>query len=176
MTLPVLQRMATSLLAGSRAAPRQFAPASPSRGARASSAQSCTTFALRGCRRRAPAARLLAAGSSLAQRVVHRGAQLAIRRRACLPKQPQSKGGLVRSALSAGAAVLSACAEPRGATHTRSVVRLAQLVQASFLGVGAPEAFVIAIVALLVFGPKGLAEARGPDGVCGTGRAETCHR
>jgi hypothetical protein len=36
-----------------------------------------------------------------------------------------------------------------------------QLVQASFLGVGAPEAFVIAIVALLVFGPKGLAEARG---------------
>ena len=37
----------------------------------------------------------------------------------------------------------------------------AQLVQASFLGVGAPEAFVIAIVALLVFGPKGLAEARG---------------
>ena len=37
----------------------------------------------------------------------------------------------------------------------------AQLVQASFLGVGAPEAFVIAIVALLVFGPKGLAEVRG---------------
>ena len=41
----------------------------------------------------------------------------------------------------------------------------AQLVQASFLGVGAPEAFVIAIVALLVFGPKGLAEARS-DTAC----------
>lgn len=35
--------------------------------------------------------------------------------------------------------------------------------KASFLGVGAPEAFVIAIVALLVFGPKGLAEARGDE-------------
>ncbi|KAL3676951.1 hypothetical protein R1sor_026899 [Riccia sorocarpa] len=31
-------------------------------------------------------------------------------------------------------------------------------VQASLLGVGAPEALVIAVVALLVFGPKGLAE------------------
>jgi len=31
-------------------------------------------------------------------------------------------------------------------------------VKASFLGVGAPEAFVIAVVSLLVFGPKGLAE------------------
>ena len=31
-------------------------------------------------------------------------------------------------------------------------------VRASFLGVGAPEAFVIAVVSLLVFGPKGLAE------------------
>ena len=36
-----------------------------------------------------------------------------------------------------------------------------QAVQASFFGVGAPEAFVIAIVSLLVFGPKGLAEVRG---------------
>ncbi|CAI5498286.1 unnamed protein product [Closterium sp. Naga37s-1] len=36
------------------------------------------------------------------------------------------------------------------------------LVQASFMGVGAPEALVIGVVALLVFGPKGLAEmARG---------------
>ncbi|KAJ7543357.1 hypothetical protein O6H91_09G034400 [Diphasiastrum complanatum] len=32
------------------------------------------------------------------------------------------------------------------------------LVQASLLGVGAPEVLVIAVVALLVFGPKGLAE------------------
>lgn len=31
-------------------------------------------------------------------------------------------------------------------------------VQASLLGVGAPEALVIGVVALLVFGPKGLAE------------------
>lgn len=30
--------------------------------------------------------------------------------------------------------------------------------QASLLGVGAPEALVIGVVALLVFGPKGLAE------------------
>ena len=34
-----------------------------------------------------------------------------------------------------------------------------QSIRASFLGVGAPEAFVVAVVALLVFGPKGLAEA-----------------
>ena len=33
-----------------------------------------------------------------------------------------------------------------------------QGVQASLLGVGAPEALVIGVVALLVFGPKGLAE------------------
>jgi hypothetical protein len=32
-------------------------------------------------------------------------------------------------------------------------------VQASLLGVGAPEVLVIGVVALLVFGPKGLAEA-----------------
>jgi len=31
-------------------------------------------------------------------------------------------------------------------------------VRASLLGVGAPEALVIGVVALLVFGPKGLAE------------------
>jgi TatA/E family protein of Tat protein translocase len=31
--------------------------------------------------------------------------------------------------------------------------------QASIFGVGAPEAFVIGVVALLVFGPKGLADA-----------------
>lgn len=33
-------------------------------------------------------------------------------------------------------------------------------VQASLLGVGAPEALVIGVVALLVFGPKGLAEVK----------------
>lgn len=32
--------------------------------------------------------------------------------------------------------------------------------QASLLGVGAPEALVIGVVALLVFGPKGLAEVQ----------------
>ena len=37
-----------------------------------------------------------------------------------------------------------------------------QSIRASFLGVGAPEAFVVAVVALLVFGPKGLAEASRP--------------
>lgn len=31
---------------------------------------------------------------------------------------------------------------------------------ASFLGVGAPEAFVVGVVALIVFGPKGLADVR----------------
>lgn len=36
-----------------------------------------------------------------------------------------------------------------------------QGVQASLLGVGAPEALVIGVVALLVFGPKGLAEVWG---------------
>lgn len=42
----------------------------------------------------------------------------------------------------------------------RSVSRRATrgLVTASLLGVGAPEALVIGVVALLVFGPKGLAE------------------
>lgn len=41
-----------------------------------------------------------------------------------------------------------------------TLVRAAQKTRASFLGVGAPEAFVIGVVALLVFGPKGLAEVR----------------
>jgi hypothetical protein len=31
--------------------------------------------------------------------------------------------------------------------------------QMSFLGVGAPEALLVGVVALIVFGPKGLAEA-----------------
>ena len=33
-----------------------------------------------------------------------------------------------------------------------------KVIQASLFGVGAPEALVIGVVALLVFGPKGLAE------------------
>lgn len=41
--------------------------------------------------------------------------------------------------------------------NARQVKRI-QGVQASLLGVGAPEALVIGVVALLVFGPKGLAE------------------
>lgn len=35
------------------------------------------------------------------------------------------------------------------------------MVYASLFGVGAPEALVIGVVALLVFGPKGLAEVSG---------------
>ncbi|KAK9817014.1 hypothetical protein WJX72_008329 [[Myrmecia] bisecta] len=37
--------------------------------------------------------------------------------------------------------------------------RQQQAPQASFLGVGAPEALLVGVVALIVFGPKGLAEA-----------------
>jgi sec-independent protein translocase protein TatA len=33
-----------------------------------------------------------------------------------------------------------------------------QVVAQSFLGVGAPEAILVAVVALVVFGPKGLAD------------------
>lgn len=44
-----------------------------------------------------------------------------------------------------------------GEGNARQVKRI-QGVQASLLGVGAPEALVIGVVALLVFGPKGLAE------------------
>ena len=36
----------------------------------------------------------------------------------------------------------------------------AQKVHASFFGVGAPEALLVGVVALIVFGPKGLAEVR----------------
>jgi len=39
----------------------------------------------------------------------------------------------------------------------------------SFLGVGAPEAILVGIVALVVFGPKGLAEVS-----CGSIRATLC--
>jgi sec-independent protein translocase protein TatA len=39
----------------------------------------------------------------------------------------------------------------------------------SFLGVGAPEAILVAVVALVVFGPKGLADVRRVmDAVCRT--------
>ncbi|KAK9835152.1 hypothetical protein WJX81_001635 [Elliptochloris bilobata] len=37
--------------------------------------------------------------------------------------------------------------------------RCTQRVHASFFGVGAPEALMVGVVALIVFGPKGLAEA-----------------
>ena len=42
--------------------------------------------------------------------------------------------------------------------HPRSPTPLIQQISASLFGVGAPEALVIGVVALLVFGPKGLAE------------------
>lgn len=35
---------------------------------------------------------------------------------------------------------------------------LLQTIMRSFLGVGAPEAILVAVVALVVFGPKGLAD------------------
>lgn len=53
-------------------------------------------------------------------------------------------------------------------SHPAGVARLplrrrgggaAQPVRASFLGVGAPEAILVGVVALVVFGPKGLAQA-----------------
>lgn len=43
-------------------------------------------------------------------------------------------------------------------SHSRSN-RNTQVVRASFLGVGAPEAILVGVVALIVFGPKGLAQA-----------------
>ena len=41
-----------------------------------------------------------------------------------------------------------------------NLTRLPQPAQMSFLGVGAPEAILVGVVALVVFGPKGLAEVR----------------
>lgn len=38
-------------------------------------------------------------------------------------------------------------------------------VQASFFGVGAPEAILVGVVALVVFGPKGLAQVRPRTGM-----------
>ncbi|KAG6486735.1 hypothetical protein ZIOFF_055314 [Zingiber officinale] len=44
--------------------------------------------------------------------------------------------------------------------HTQKKVKFHdKVVRASLFGVGAPKALVIGVVALLVFGPKGLAEA-----------------
>ena len=40
------------------------------------------------------------------------------------------------------------------------------VIRASLFGVGAPEALVIGVVALLVFGPKGLAEVSSIFCVC----------
>ena len=40
------------------------------------------------------------------------------------------------------------------------VLLLLQTIMQSFLGVGAPEAILVAVVALVVFGPKGLADVR----------------
>lgn len=46
------------------------------------------------------------------------------------------------------------CVEYSGRNPSRKVL------QRSFLGVGAPEAVLVGVVALVVFGPKGLAEVR----------------
>lgn len=35
-----------------------------------------------------------------------------------------------------------------------------QVIRASFFGVGAPEALLVGVVALVVFGPRGLAEVK----------------
>ena len=46
-------------------------------------------------------------------------------------------------------------------SFAREFIDRAQMViTASFLGVGAPEAVLVGVVALVVFGPKGLAEVR----------------
>jgi hypothetical protein len=42
--------------------------------------------------------------------------------------------------------------------HLVCYVLLLQTIMHSFLGVGAPEAILVAVVALVVFGPKGLAD------------------
>lgn len=61
------------------------------------------------------------------------------------------------------------CAVHFAGMHTLSLLRRdsssqtarwVQVIVASFFGVGAPEALLVAVVSLIVFGPKGLAEAR----------------
>lgn len=47
---------------------------------------------------------------------------------------------------------------PQLQLHSRTAAA-AQPVRASFFGVGAPEAILVGVVALVVFGPKGLAQA-----------------
>lgn len=42
------------------------------------------------------------------------------------------------------------------------VASVVQTIMRSFLGVGAPEAILVAVVALVVFGPKGLADVSAP--------------
>lgn len=46
------------------------------------------------------------------------------------------------------------------AGNSPSVACLNEQVQASFFGVGAPEAVLVGLVALVIFGPQGLAEVR----------------
>lgn len=83
---------ASSLAAGGLAAPRLVA----ARRTRAcTNVPCCPAGTVRGSHRRAPTTPH-SLGSSLAQRVVHRGAQLPVRPRARALKQPQSRSGLVR--------------------------------------------------------------------------------
>lgn len=59
---------------------------------------------------------------------------------------------LVQFVLNGGAHV---CAQ---LTVPATLLLLLQTIMRSFLGVGAPEAILVAVVALVVFGPKGLAD------------------
>lgn len=59
-----------------------------------------------------------------------------------------------------GTALLPTTITRYNPSHSRSRSnRNTQVVRASFLGVGAPEAILVGVVALIVFGPKGLAQA-----------------
>lgn len=53
-----------------------------------------------------------------------------------------------------GAPIGQSASQPHG-----SAAPARKVVQMSFFGVGAPEALLVGVVALVVFGPKGLAEA-----------------
>lgn len=55
---------------------------------------------------------------------------------------------------------------------TPNLFALLQTIMRSFLGVGAPEAILVAVVALVVFGPKGLADVSNGPGLLTT--APTC--
>jgi hypothetical protein len=53
----------------------------------------------------------------------------------------------------------SACDTAQLTAHAALLLLLLlQTIMRSFLGVGAPEAILVAVVALVVFGPKGLAD------------------